>query len=184
MSEIRMQEAWAMAHWLARNDPPAFGVEDDEASTYDLLLWSDNAITRIDSESEIPAGATRIYEAVQGTSRIGILTSQERRLKMHEQPMSFIPFSTYDLGDRPPQALCILYSSPDRKNAGPQRIAPLPPRDCELIAHAIAMPNERFMLYSDGHSNGSEVLTTAPAYGKLVRTRMQPAECKLRAIPL
>lgn len=182
MSDIRMQEAWAMAHWLARNDPPAFGVEDDEASTYDLLLWPDNAITRIDSGGEVPAGAKRIYAAVQGTARLGILTSHGGRLKMHEEPMSFIPFSSYDLGDRPPQALCILYSPPDRKNAEPQRIAPLPPRDCELLVHAIAMPNERFQLYSSLHPDNSENLTDAPPYGKLVRTRLELGECRLRAI--
>ncbi len=41
MSDIRMQEAWAMAHWLARADPPAYGIENDNASFYDLLLWPD-----------------------------------------------------------------------------------------------------------------------------------------------
>ena len=64
MSDIRMQEAWAMAHWLAKSEPPAFGIEDDASSAYDLLLWSDCAITRCDEGAETPQGASRIYSAV------------------------------------------------------------------------------------------------------------------------
>ena len=54
MSYIRMQEAWAMALWLARAEPPAYGIENDEASSYDLLLWPDSAITRSDVDKAVP----------------------------------------------------------------------------------------------------------------------------------
>ena len=29
MADIRMKEAWAMAHWLSRDVPPLFSIEDD-----------------------------------------------------------------------------------------------------------------------------------------------------------
>ncbi len=61
MSDIRMSEAWAMAHWLSRADPPAFGIEDDANSHYDLVLWPDSSITRIDAGSQLSEGCTRIY---------------------------------------------------------------------------------------------------------------------------
>jgi hypothetical protein len=183
MSDIRMQEAWAMAHWLARDNPPAFGVEKDEVSTYDLLIWNDSAITRVDSGADIPANSTRLYAAVPGNARLGFLTLQEGRLKFHEQPMSYIPFSSYDLGARPPQALCILYAPPDRENAAPQRISSLAPRDSELVAHAVALLEQKFQLYSDAHPENAADLPDAPPYGKLVRTRLEPPDCKLRVVP-
>jgi hypothetical protein len=95
--------------------------------------------------------------------------------------MSFIPFSTYDLGVRPPQALCIIYSAPTRKNGQPQRIVPLPPRDCELIAHVIAMPDEVLQLYSEERPDASVILSKAPPRGRFVPTRLEPRACKLRA---
>jgi CheY-like chemotaxis protein len=96
MSDIRMQEAWAMAHWLARANPPAYGIEDDENSTYDLVLWPDSAITRIDAGSALPGGTERIYAGISGSSCIGFLTLQDdQRLKFYEQPINFLPISAY-----------------------------------------------------------------------------------------
>ena len=181
MSDIRMQEAWAMAHWLAKSEPPAFGIEDDENSFYDLLLWTDSAVTRTDVGAPVPDKATRIYENVQGNARFGFLTLQpDRRLKFHEQPLAFVPFSTYDLGTRPPQALCIRYSPPDRGNGQPQRITPLAPRDARLASHAVALPEQRFLLTATGApgSMGQE-LSPAPTYGRLIRTTLPVADCRL-----
>lgn len=66
MSDIRMQEAWAMAHWLSRANPPQYGIEDDNNSNYDLLLWPDCAISRVDLGTAVSDGAERIYSAVPG----------------------------------------------------------------------------------------------------------------------
>lgn len=103
MSDIRMQEAWAMAHWLARAEPPAYGIENDEASSYDLLLWPDAAITRTDTNRPLPERTTRVYADVPGKAVLGFITLRpDGRMRIYEQSIASIPFSTYDLGSLPP----------------------------------------------------------------------------------
>ena len=183
MSDIRMQEAWAMAHWLSRANPPAYGIEDDNNYTYDIILWSDFAITRVDPGVALLNGATRLYSGVPGTACLGFLTLQsDNRIKFHRQSVDFIPFSTYQLGGRPPQALCIQYSAPDRENGQPQTLAPLSPRNMNLLAHQIAMPGHNCYLTSAQHSDTThQELPDAPPYGKLVRTTIAPTDCRLLA---
>jgi hypothetical protein len=160
MSDIRMQEAWAMAHWLARDKPPAFGIEKDEESVYDLVFWPDGAITRVDAGRDLPAEARRIYSGVSGKTILGFTaTHDDGRTRFHEQSIAFIPFSTYELGKRPPQALCILYRPPDRENGQPQKISNLPPRGAKLLAHAIRSVDQHFILASE---SGEQILELAP----------------------
>ncbi|MFN8006762.1 MAG: hypothetical protein U0V70_07035 [Terriglobia bacterium] len=181
MSDIRMQEAWAMAHWLSRARPPAYGIEDDKKSQYDIVLWPDLAITRVDPGTTLPDGAIRIYSGIPGNARLGFLTLQPiNRIKFHEQPLEFIPFSTYMLGDRLPQSLCIQYSAPNRENGQPQKLNPLPPRDMNLLAHQVAMPGQKFYLASVKHPTLTpQDLLDAPPHGKLVKTNVGPTDCKL-----
>jgi hypothetical protein len=184
MSDIRMQEAWAMAHWLARSEPPAYGIEDDTGSAYDLILWPDFAVTRVDVGSELLKGATRIYQAVPGSARLGFLTLQpDGRMKFHEQSISFIPFSTYDLGSRPAQSLCVRYSPPTRTTGQPQRLAPLPPRAATMIRHDVALSSQRFHLASAKDASlAPQAIPDSPFYGKLIRTTIKPSDCRLLAI--
>ena len=183
MSDIRMQEAWAMAHWLARAEPPAFGIEKDEESVYDLLRWGDSAVRRCDAGAVVPDDAQAIYRGVSGDGFLGFLTRQaDGRLKLHEQPIASIPFSTYELGARPPQALCIRYTPPDRTNGAPQRILDLPPRNCELLSHAIRTPQQVFRLTSRTNAAVMQDLpANAPVYGRLVSTRVAAADVVLIA---
>lgn len=183
MSDIRMQEAWAMAHWLARAEPPAYGIEDDEASIYDLLLWPDSAITRADTGQPLPEGSQRIHAGVTGASCLGFLTLRpDGRIRLHEQPVAFIPFSTYELGDRPAQSLCIRYAPPDRKNGQPQQIAPLAPRGLTLLSHAVRRPDQAFRLASAKASGTQELPANAPPYGRLITTKLPSAECRLEPV--
>jgi hypothetical protein len=183
MSDIRMQEAWAMAHWLARAEPPAYGIEKDEGASYDLLLWPDLAITRSDVGRPLPEGASRIYADVPGSAVLGFLTVRgDGRLKFHEQPLAFIPFSTYSMGPRPPQALCIRYTPPNRKKGEPQRITPLPPRETTLVGHALRFPDQTFRLLLAGQSAGQDLKPGAPPHGKLLQKRIQPADARLVAV--
>src|SRR5262249_18232575 len=129
MSEIRMEEAWAMAHWLARAAPPLYGIEDDLHSEYDLLRWDDGAITRTDPGRQVPQGATLLYASIRGSQVLGFVAmSAEARLKFFEQPIAFVPFSTYDLGGRPLQSLALSYSPPNRKTKTRPPLRYLPPR--------------------------------------------------------
>lgn len=186
MSDIRMQEAWAMAHWLARAEPPAFGIEKDEESVYDLLLWPDNAVTRCDVGTVVPDGVQRIYTSVSGAGFLGFLTGQDDgRLKLHEQHIGFIPFSTYELGARPPQALCIRYTPPDRTNSSPQRISDLPPRNCKLLSYTVRTPEQSFRLTSRVNRSVQEELPpNAPSQGRLVKTKLPSADVVLIVSPV
>jgi hypothetical protein len=170
MADIRMHEAWAMAHWLARAEPPAFGIENDAASFYDLILWPDSAITRIDMGGAVPEGATKLYSNISGVAVLGFVTRREDgRLKVHEQEVSFIPFSTYDLGSRVPQSLCIHYSPPARDKGEPQKISPLPPRLSTLLCHAIRLPEQSFQLVSSNGTVTQDMEPNPSHLGRLIK---------------
>ncbi len=181
MSDIRMQEAWAMAHWLSKAQPPAYGIEDDANSHYDLLLWPDSAITRVDAGTVCDAQSMKIYSGVSGTAILGFLTLQSNnKIKFHEIAISDIPFSSYHLGSLPPQSLCIHYKAPDRKNGQPQQLTGLAPRDMHLLTHQIRQPNQKFgLLSSTDLVDVPMELGTTTAHGRLLKTKYQPEQCKL-----
>lgn len=184
MADIRMVEAWAMAHWLSRNEPPAYGIEDDKNSLYDLIQWSDSAITRVDPDSAIPAEATHLYTNISGEAILGFLTLQEDgRIKFHEQSIACIPFSTYDLGELPPQSLAIHYVPPDRENKKPPMIIGLAPRGLQLISHAIRSEHQHFALtFSDSSGTALAVLPKAPVQGRIVKTKIPSSKAQLTAV--
>jgi len=183
MSDIRMQEAWAMAHWLARAEPPAYGIENDERSSYDLVLWPDSAITRADVNQPLPKGAVRIHAAVSGSAVLGFLTSEAGGcLKFHEQPIASIPFSTYNLGGRAAQSLCIRYTPPDRKRRLPQRVSFLSPRGVTLLCHAVRLRDQVFRLVPANQSVGQDLPAGAPPYGRLIRTKIPAADARLLSV--
>jgi hypothetical protein len=174
-----------MAHWLARAGTPAYGIEDDSASVYDLLLWPDAAITRSDQGHPLPKGAERIHSAIPGSAILGFITLQtDGRMKFHEQPIAFVPFSTYDLGIRPRQALCIRYTPPDRDSGQPQQIGPLPPRGMTLVCHAVKLPHQVFRLVSADQSRNiaQRLPVYAPPHGKLIKTKIPASEARLLAV--
>lgn len=181
MSDIRMQEAWAMAHWLSKAEPPAYGIEDNTDSLYDLLLWPDSAITRIDAGTISDAPSVKLYSSVPGTSILGFLTLQPNdKIKFHEIPVSDIPFSSYHLGSWPPQSLCIHYVAPDRENGQPQKTPGLPPRNMRLLAHQIRQPNQEFGLLSSANLIAVPLpLGTASVLGRLLKTKDTPEHCQL-----
>lgn len=185
MADIRMQEAWAMAHWLAKAEPPAYGIEDEEHGRYDLIQWTDSAITRVEAGREIPPGVARIHTQVSGLAIFGFCTTDQTdvRLRFHEQPIAFIPFSTYNLGAREPQALCISYSSPDREGGEPSPLQMLSPRGSTLLCHAVRMPHQIFKLTSNKDPKAAgTVLAAARYYGRLQPTKLQPVDCQIISV--
>jgi hypothetical protein len=166
-----MQESWAMAHWLSRDEPPLFGIEDDAKNFYDLLQWPTGVITRQDALADIPYGAELLHENVRGCHGfVFVAIGQDGRKRIFNYPLSWIPFSTYDLGELPPYALAISYRPPNRRERRSQRITPLPPADGEMVSHVIAAPADRVFLEGmSGSINGKRIeVIYANHIGKLL----------------
>jgi hypothetical protein len=179
MSDIRMQEAWAMAHWLSRNDPPLFGIEDDSTSLYDLIQWSSGAITRADVGATLPNGAVRVYERVPGDHSFAfVAVGEDRRKKLYSYPLHWIAFSTYDLGDLPPYALAVRYTPPDRKKGKPQRVTLHAPANMTLLSHKLVAPHEKLVLQRADDLLGRERIEAPPSTrnGKLLSKLFQHLE--------
>lgn len=181
MSDIRMQEAWAMAHWLSKADPPIYDIEDDANSHYDLLLWPDSAITRIDAGTTYDAQAEKLYSNVSGTAILGFLTLLSNdKIKFHEIAIRDIPFSSYQLGSWPPQSLYIHYIPPDRKKGEPQKIVGLAPRYMHLLAHQIRQPDQEFGLLPSANLIAVPLpLGKAKIHGKLLPGKYKSEQCQL-----
>lgn len=182
MADIRMQEAWAMAHWLSRNEPPLYGIEDDENTSYDLLQWPTGAITRADTGADTPNGAERLYQDVCGDHSFAFLAiGDDGRKKLFDYPLSWIAFSTYDLGEMPPYGLAVRYTQPDRKNGVAQRITPLPPAETEMVSHVVIAPGEKVMFERAGGPLGGGRLAAPQANrnGKLLPSNLQKYDLRL-----
>jgi hypothetical protein len=134
MSDIRMGEAWAMAHWLSRTNPPLYRITS-EGEMFDLHKWPDGAVTRTVSGTTAPDGAETIASGVGGAMRLSTLYQRDE-LYIHTQEVAMIPFS-YELWPLPPQSLAIRYIPPKRKEKRPPSIEFLPPRGGTLKSHVL-----------------------------------------------
>ncbi|AEG31623.1 HNH endonuclease [Thiomicrospira cyclica] len=175
MADIRMQEAWAMAHWLSRNDPPLYGIENDENASYDLLHWQTGEITRTDACETIPDNAKKLYENVRGNYSFAFLAkAEDGRIKLFNYPLRWIPFSTYDLGEMPPYALAIRYTPPNKKKGLAQRITPLPPSgDLIIVSHVVVAPNEHLVVGNVNHGDKTTIKDPVNLNGKLLDRKLQ-----------
>jgi hypothetical protein len=184
MSDIRMQEAWAMAHWLKRSKPPGYEIED-ETGLYDVLLWGDNAVTRTQDGKGAPRGARVLRSRARATDVIGFLVNGDRYPKAFEYPVSYLPFSTYDLGPREPQSLALRYLPPVREEEQAQQITGLPPRNMELITIGLRAQNEQFIVVPGPETELKEFpLQAIPAFGRLIRIRKPLGKAMLKTVPL
>ncbi|WP_147106657.1 hypothetical protein [Tateyamaria sp. syn59] len=187
MADIRMQEAWAMAHWLSRNDPPLYGIEDDENTAYDLLRWPEGSITRSDVSDATPDNAERLFRNVQGDHSLAFLAiGDDGRKKLFRYPVNWIAFSTYELGDLPPHALSVKYSQPDRKNGFPQRVTPLAPSGMELISQVVVAPEQKVVLALQNDLIGNKNRIEAPSAnhnGRLLPAALQRYDLRLEVEP-
>ena len=102
MADIRMQEAWAMANWLRKANSNYYALADNEAERYDILIWNNTALTRVDAGTVVPSSAKCLYSAVEHDHSLAFIAkNHDDRKKIFGYPITFIPFSTYDLGDKP-----------------------------------------------------------------------------------
>ena len=184
MADIRMQEAWAMAHWLSSTKPPLFRIEDNQNTSYDLLRWPSGAITRTDTAGAIPDGSVRLYGNVRGDHRlayIGIASDGHKKLFVY--PLCFIPFSTYDLGSMPPDALAVRYIPPNRKKSTPQRIVPLAPVGMQVISTLLIGPDKQVALRRTSDLPDKEPMPAPSAghNGRLLPAKLQKIDLQLVA---
>jgi hypothetical protein len=184
MADIRMQEAWAMAHWLAKADPPLFGIEDEDVGSYDILLWANNALTRVNSGDSCPEEAKVIYSNVSGVSDLAFIVEMEdTRSKLFVYPVAFLPFSSYELGELQLNALAIRYSAPDRANGGAQQLKPLAPINLTLKSHSLVTAGQKLLL-TITTKDGRVKAVNAPSAnhnGKLLEAKIQGLKIELRA---
>jgi 5-methylcytosine-specific restriction endonuclease McrA len=139
MSDIRMQEAWAMAHWVQSMHSLRFEL-DNGSKKCQLLLWeSDNALTRKWEGDKIVGKYQVVVEDVPTTNDIVLVIATgvgDAAMQIHclRQKVCRLPFSHY-FSDVP-QALAIRYVAPGRKEDAkkPPQILAAAPRDCTLLA--------------------------------------------------
>lgn len=144
MADVRMQEAWAMAQWLSRDDHVAYEIEDDLAGHYDIEIWPDGAVTRRRSEGDPPHEEARVlYSGVPGSAVFAFVSRDDAGAhRFHEVAVAVLPFSTYDLGDRPQSSLAVLPTPPDRSTGVMAPLRYLPPRGLELVSFTIRSPEQ------------------------------------------
>jgi hypothetical protein len=142
MADIRMQEAWAMAHWLSRSGYTGFQVAEDLTARYDLLFWPDGAVTRRFTGERNEGDPEPLYAGVKGEDYFGFVSQNpaDEAIRYYQYSVDFIPFSTYDLGSRPRNDVALVYVPPDRQQGTPPKLLPLPPRGQRLLAHAVRGP--------------------------------------------
>lgn len=142
MADVRMQEAWAMAQWLSRDRQVAYEIEEVVGGAYDVELWPDGAVTRRRTDGDPPHEAPRVlYSGVPGDAVFAFVSRDDAgACRLHEVPISVLPFSTYGLGDRPPSALAVLPTPPDRRTGVMAPLRFLPPRGLELVSFTIRSP--------------------------------------------
>lgn len=142
MADVRFQEAWAMAEWLAKEDPPRYIIDRGEGS-YDLLQWSDGAITRrVECSDAPPAGAKLIETGALGVDRLGfvVATHDSAKFVFRTNVVADVPFAILELKPRPAQDTAVIYSATSKL------VTPMPPRQQDLVAFAVVGPDQEMVL--------------------------------------
>lgn len=181
MSDIRMQEAWAMAHWLSKDEPPAYRIEEDNKTFYDILLWGNGAVTRIDSGDSPNPGTTCIYNNIRGDYTFSFIVKIENgRMKLVGYPIGYIPFSSYELGELSGDSLAIKYTPPDRKKGIAQSISPLPPKGMPLVSHTVVPTDGKLLIMESSSDVGISLqVSEMTRNGKLLPSAMQGKTLRL-----
>lgn len=158
MADIRMQEGWAMAHWLQHA-----GTFDYELDCPDrenrIFRWEDNALTRAWA-GEVIEGAELLFEGVPPTDHLWFVAAEGGagdlyRVTGYRMPVQRLPFSHYFRGEPyAPQSLAIKYRGPKRdgSDADAIRYEPLPPRGMRLVGVGTCKPGDELVLRVDTKS--------------------------------
>jgi hypothetical protein len=120
MADVRMQEGWAMAHWLNKLGDAQYAL-DREDRPANLLLWPDGGVTRMWDGDAVPKldEAHVIARGVTPGQHLAILCAignggaATQRVQLLRYSVGMLPFSHY-FPDRDGEVLAIQYTPPDR----------------------------------------------------------------------
>jgi hypothetical protein len=114
MADIRMQEGWAMAHWLQKAPDVPYTIESQNDKCQ-ILQWQDGGLTRCWENDIIPnrqKSLVKFQNALPNDQVIILAYSFSGHVVVIRQKVSSIPFSHYFTED--PQSLAYNYTPPDR----------------------------------------------------------------------
>lgn len=174
MANIRMDEGWAMAHWLAAAGDYTL---DDGNRACDVLRWTDdNALTRCWKGDEVPGRFDVVHEDIAPSDQIvfAAAASDDKgigRVTAFRMPIFALPFSHYFEGHGlPGQSLAISYSPPERKkvNGNGPRLLSTAPRGMFLLGHDVVRHDADATVAITGGASRGVSKTLAPT-GKRAR---------------
>ncbi len=120
MADVRMQEGWAMAHWLNKVGDAHYALDSDDR-TASLLLWPDGGVTRMwDGDAVSKLDEARVIASnVKPHQHLAILcaingaTLTPTRVQLLRYSVGMLPFSHY-FPEQDGEALAIQYTPPER----------------------------------------------------------------------
>lgn len=123
MADVRMQEGWAMAHWLNKLGDAQYALDDGHRPST-LLLWPDGGITRMWHGDAVPKldEAQVVADGVEPDEHLAVLyasngaAAASARVQLLRFRVAMLPFSHY-FPDLDGEALAIQYTPPDRKKS-------------------------------------------------------------------
>jgi len=121
MAGIRVQEGWAMAHWLRKVETVRYVIDTDDTPCQ-VLRWPDGGITRCwhnDNVLNKDQAQVLCDDALPSRDIIALAylphkSSTKVSVHMFRYPVGHLPFSHYFSGEDA-ESLAITYSSPNRK---------------------------------------------------------------------
>jgi hypothetical protein len=127
MADVRMQEGWAMAHWLHRLGANHYVLETD-ATVCNILIWADGGITRSWQNDSVPDVANaeiwtdRALPDQHLIALASIASEEGAKARVHafRYRVGNLPFSHYFPDDG--ESLAITYRPPkrDKNKSGAQ----------------------------------------------------------------
>lgn len=120
MADVRMQEGWAMAHWLRKVETIRYTIDTDDMDCQ-ILLWPDGGITRCWESDIVPNkdSARILSNSAFPNQHIVVLACRpldnDAKANVHclRYRVGLLPFSHY-YPDDGPECLVITYTPPKR----------------------------------------------------------------------
>jgi len=121
MADVRMQEGWAMAHWLNKMGDELYAL-DAEHKVCNVLLWPDGGVTRMWDGDPVPKldKAQLIAKRVRPDMQIALVCAVDRvigeaaAVQILRYRVGSLPFSHY-FPNQDAEILAIQYTPPKRE---------------------------------------------------------------------